>query len=80
LFRKEAGYEQSQEKNVTDIYLQSILASAALIFWFVPIVKILRKAGYSGWWSVVILVPLLNFIMFWVFAFAQWPNLREQDG
>ena len=36
-------------------------------------VKILRKAGYSGWWVVASLVPLLNVIMFWVFAFARWP-------
>jgi len=64
---------------VTGVYFQLILASAALFFWFVPIVKILGKAGYSVWCSVIIVVQLLNFIMFWDFAFAQRPNLREQD-
>jgi uncharacterized membrane protein YhaH (DUF805 family) len=47
-----------------------------LILYFVPIVKILQKAGYSGWWSLIILVPVVNIIMFYVFAFSTWPVLR----
>jgi len=48
-----------------------------LAIYFVPIVMILRKAGYSGWWSLILLVPIVNVIMLWVFAFAKWPSLRE---
>jgi uncharacterized membrane protein YhaH (DUF805 family) len=54
-----------------------ILVIVVLILYFVPIVKILRKAGYSGWWSLIVLVPLVNIIMFYVFAFANWPVLRH---
>ena len=39
-------------------------------------VKILTKAGYSGWWILIGLVPLVNMIMFFVFAFSDWPALR----
>jgi hypothetical protein len=39
----------------------------------IPGAMILRKAGYSGWWILISLVPILNIIMFWVFAFARWP-------
>ena len=39
----------------------------------IPYVKIIRKAGFSGWWVLVLFVPLLNFVMLWVFAFARWP-------
>ena len=39
----------------------------------IPAVKILHKAGYSGWWLLTAFVPFLNVIMLWIFAFARWP-------
>ncbi|WP_426991102.1 hypothetical protein [Methylomonas sp. CM2] len=39
--------------------------------------RILRKAGLDGRWVVALLVPVLNIIMIWVFAFSRWPGLRE---
>jgi hypothetical protein len=52
-----------------------ILVLAIII---VPGVKIIQKAGYSGWWILLWFVPLANIIMLWVFAFADWPNLAKQ--
>jgi len=46
--------------------------------WVVPPIKIIQKAGYSGWWVLLVFVPLLNVIMLWVFAFADWPNLAKR--
>lgn len=47
-------------------------------------VKVLNKAGLSGWWVVLSLLPILNLIAVWLFAFADWPNVRSwargQDG
>jgi hypothetical protein len=40
-------------------------------------VRIIRRAGYSGWWVLIGLVPLLNVVMFLVFAFKEWPIQRE---
>jgi hypothetical protein len=37
---------------------------------FLPIAK---KAGYSGWWALTAIIPLVNLVMIWVFAFAEWP-------
>jgi hypothetical protein len=51
-----------------------------VVFWLIfliPAAKILSKAGYSGWWCLLGFVPLVNIIMFWVFAFADWPVLRQ---
>ncbi len=39
----------------------------------VPYVKIIQKAGYSGWWVIVGFIPVVNLIMLWVFALARWP-------
>jgi len=41
----------------------------------IPIWKIVAKAGYSGAWSLLMFVPLVNLIMLWVFAFSTWPVL-----
>jgi hypothetical protein len=46
----------------------------------VATVRILQKAGYSGWWALITIVPLVNVIMFLVFAFSDWPALRGPGG
>ena len=40
-------------------------------------VTVVRKAGYSGWWVVAALVPLVNVVMIFTFAFADWPVLQQ---
>jgi hypothetical protein len=48
-----------------------------LVIW--PISKILRRAGFSGWLSLLYFVPLVNLIMLWVFALTPWPALGEKS-
>jgi uncharacterized membrane protein YhaH (DUF805 family) len=55
-----------------------LIVIVILILYFVPIVKILQKTGYSGWWCLIVFVPLANVVMFYVFAFANWPVLRDK--
>jgi hypothetical protein len=43
-------------------------------------VRIVTKAGYSGWWVLVGLVPLVNLVMFFVFAFSDWPALHGRPS
>ena len=40
-------------------------------------VRILHKAGYSGWWVLLTLIPVVNIVLLWVFAFADWPRLQR---
>lgn len=47
-----------------------------LATYIVPVWRILTKAGYSGAWSILGFVPLLNIIMLWIFAFSRWPRDR----
>ena len=47
-----------------------------LILALIPLLifsTIAKKAGYSGWWALTIIIPLVNLVMLWVFAFAEWP-------
>jgi uncharacterized membrane protein YhaH (DUF805 family) len=65
-----------------------LLVSAVLFYviFGVPAALILRRAGISGWWSLLIAVPLVNVIALWSFAFVPWPALsadndnRDQPG
>ena len=46
----------------------------------VAYVRIIQKAGYSGWWVLIGLVPIVNVVMFFVFAFSTWPVQRENEA
>ena len=56
------------------------LVVLVLIVWALIAVfgRILKRAGYSRWWLLTMVVPLLNLIMLWVFAFASWPVTRSR--
>jgi hypothetical protein len=49
---------------------------AVAILMIIATTKILSKAGYSGWWVLIGLVPIANVVMYVVFAFSDWPALR----
>jgi hypothetical protein len=41
-----------------------------------PFWKITSKAGFPGWISLLILVPLVDIIFLFYLAFAEWPALK----
>ena len=52
-----------------------IVVLVIIAVYVIPAVKIVKKAGYSGWWCVLMLIPVVNLVAYWVFAFARWPSL-----
>jgi hypothetical protein len=55
-------------------YLVAFVVLVLLAWAFVAVFgRIVNRAGYSRWWLLAMIVPLLNLIMLWVFAFAAWP-------
>jgi hypothetical protein len=40
----------------------------------VPFIKLLRRTGHSIAWSLLALIPGLNLLALWVFAFKPWPT------
>lgn len=48
------------------------------VFWIIPIWVIIKKAGYSPAWSLFGFIPLLNVLLLWVFAFSNWPSLKQR--
>lgn len=61
-------------------------ASAPILFWVLwlavlvvfgyPFFRIVSRTGHSGWWVLLMLLPILNLIMPWVLAFKRWPALE----
>lgn len=60
------------------IGLLHLLAVAALIV--IPFWQLFSKAGYSGWFSLLMLLPLINVIALYVFAFSDWPAIRARSS
>jgi len=60
------------------IALMLLIALVVAIFTMFCYWKIFAKAGYSGALSLLLLVPIVNFVVFVWFAFAQWPVLKDQ--
>ena len=54
------------------VFVLLLMVLMIVVFW-----KLFAKAGYSGWLSLLMLVPLVNFGMLLFLAFAEWPVLRE---
>ena len=50
-----------------------------VIAWFLilPYWRIFSRAGFSGWLSVLTLVPVVNLIVLYYVAFAKW-NVRPE--
>ncbi|MCK4759348.1 MAG: hypothetical protein KAT69_04835 [Candidatus Aminicenantes bacterium] len=48
-----------------------ILMIVLIYVW--PFWKIFKKAGYPGWYFIVVFIPGVNFIALFYFAFTEWP-------
>ena len=42
---------------------------------FIPAV---RKAGFSAWWAVFSMVPVVGLLLLWKFALTKWPAQPER--
>lgn len=57
-----------------------IIAMIIGIVFILPYWKIFSKAGFSGWMSLTQIIPILNFIILFYLAFAEWPVHRELNS
>jgi predicted ABC-type exoprotein transport system permease subunit len=55
----------------------SILHWLVLFIFFIPNFFIVKKAGFSPWWALLMFVPVVNLIAYWAFAFIEWPATRS---
>ena len=54
-----------------------------LVIWFgvfgIPASQVIRKAGYSPVWILIMFVPIVGVVFLWIFAFSRWP-IEEHTG
>jgi hypothetical protein len=55
-----------------------IAAVGGVVFIIWPAWRICSRAGFPGALGLLIVVPLLNLVLLYVLAFAEWPALRSQ--
>jgi uncharacterized membrane protein YhaH (DUF805 family) len=56
-------------------FIAALICLIAIVTTAIALIRILQRAGYSGWWVLVGLVPGLNLAGLWYFAFGPWPAL-----
>jgi hypothetical protein len=49
-----------------------------LFLW--PVSKILMRAGYSPWYCLLGVVPIVNLVALWMFATADWPAMKRSPS
>jgi uncharacterized membrane protein YhaH (DUF805 family) len=56
-----------------------ILYLLFIIFFIYCQVRIVQRAGYSGWWVAISIVPIVGIVMMFVFAYSnKWPVLQKR--
>jgi hypothetical protein len=49
------------------VFVCVMLPAVVLPYWI-----IFRKAGFSGWLSLLVIIPMVNLIVLYVVAFSEW--------
>lgn len=44
-----------------------------------PFCLIFRKAGYSPWWGLLMVVPIVNVVLLYFLAFSTWPGSTPRE-
>lgn len=67
---------------IAAIGLMSVLYIALIVFGVYMYMRIARKAGWTLWHGLLLLVPVANIVFMIMFAFVEWPierRLREAE-
>lgn len=59
------------------LFVILLVLYVAFVLWLGSL--ILDKAGIAKGWVFCLLIPIINIIMLWVFAFAHWPGAKPND-
>ncbi|MET1112623.1 MAG: hypothetical protein ABWX67_13970 [Allosphingosinicella sp.] len=60
------------------VLVQLVPLMIIMLLVVVPFVRILRRAGRSGWWALLLFIPALGWaILPWVIAYMRWERPPE---
>jgi hypothetical protein len=59
----------------------SIWHYLVVLFYVLPIlvfIPAVRKAGFSGWWVALSILPVVGVVLLWIFTYAKWPSCPDR--
>ena len=59
------------------VILFILLVVPLVVIW--PAMRICRRAGFSQWLGLLIVIPLANIFLLWFVAFSPWPAVPESS-
>mgnify|MGYP001316077264 CR=1 FL=1 len=59
-----------------ELLILLIITSFTVVITVLPLWLICEKAGFPGWYGLAALIPILNIVLLFFLAFADWPALR----
>jgi len=72
------GYGWSGMMGFGPFHLLISAITIAIVIW--PLGRILSRAGFSPFWSILAFIPIVNLIGLWMFALADWrPGSSEAE-
>jgi hypothetical protein len=57
-----------------------LLLFFSFILVVLPFWKIFSRAGFTGWLSLALLIPIINIIALYYLAFAEWPRDQARSA
>jgi hypothetical protein len=63
-------------ETLSPVHWLILLAIVVVLVW--PIVIILKRMGFSGWWSALFFLPLGNVVGLWILAKVRWPKCDSE--
>ncbi len=58
----------------------AVIAATGVVLNVVPYWFIFKKAGYHPALSLLMIIPLVDVVMKFFLAFAEWPSLKKVGG
>ncbi|QDV16371.1 hypothetical protein Pan153_09980 [Gimesia panareensis] len=59
--------------------IELMIICSMAVLGVVPFWMICSKAGFPGWLSLVMFIPMLNLFLLFFLAFAEWPALKAKE-
>jgi uncharacterized membrane protein YhaH (DUF805 family) len=55
-----------------------VMLAFVLVIVVFPVWRIVSRTGRSGWWCLLMFIPLVNIVALWIFAFVNWPAIDRK--
>lgn len=47
---------------------------------YFPASRILQRTGFNRWWVILYLIPVVNLVALYVFAYSEWPGGSKTEA